>query len=162
MTCHIMLAAIQTLTAATSPPDAAHFASALAKAEVADWPAAGIYGGAYHKVIRRSFEKQGLYQHATTKRPNNKAGVPPPVDVYIDDGRHGEYQYQSDYRNCPAIWNRRRKDRGMDHEAPIAGAINYAYVKIKNRGHKMATKVVVRGFSSKRSVKPPIPATGNR
>ena len=41
----------------------------------------------------------------------------------------------------------------MDHEAPIASAINYAYVKIKNRGHKMATKVVVRGFSSKRSIK---------
>ncbi len=153
MTCHIMLAAIQTLTAATSPPDAAHFASALMKAEVADWPAAGICGGAYHKVIRWAFEKQGLYQHATTKRPNNKAGVPPTIDVYIDDGRHGEYQYQSDYCNCPAIWNRHRKDRGMDHEAPIAGAINYAYVKIKNRGHKMATKVVVRGFSSKRTAK---------
>jgi len=155
MTCHIMLSAIRSLTAATSPSNAAHFASALMKAEVADWPAAGVAGGAYHKVIRWAFEKQGLYQHGTAKRPNNKLGVPPPVDVYLEDGRHGEYQYQSEQRNCPAIWNRRRKDRGkdpvMDHEAPIPGVINYAYVKIKNRGYEAATKVVVRGFSSGRS-----------
>jgi len=151
MTCHILLAAIQTLTAATSPPDAAHFASALMKADRADWPAADISGGAYHKVIRWAFEKQGLYQYAATKRPNNKTGAPPPVDVYIEDGRHGEYQYQSDYWNCRAIWNRRRKDGGTKHEAPIAGATNYAYVKIKNRGGTKATKVVVRSFSAGRS-----------
>jgi zinc metalloprotease ZmpB len=151
MTCHILLVAIQALTAATSPSDAAHFASTLMKADRADWPAAGISGGAYHKVMRWAFEKQGLYQHAAAKRPNNKTGDPPPVDVYIDDGRHGEYQYQSDYWNCRAIWNRRHKDGGTKHEAPIAGATNYAYVKIKNRGFAKATKVVVRGFSGGRS-----------
>jgi hypothetical protein len=151
MTCHILLVAIQTLTAATSPSDAAHLASALMKADFADWPAAGISGGAYHKVIRWAFEKQGLYQHAATKRPNNKTGAPPLVDVYIEDGRQGEYQYQSGYSNCQAIWNRRRKDGGTEHEAPIAGVTNYAYVKIKNRGFTKATKVVVRGFSSGRS-----------
>jgi len=151
MTCHILLVAIQTLTAATSPSDAAHLASALMKADFADWPAAGISGGAYHKVIRWAFEKQGLYQHAATKRPNNKMGAPPLVDVYIEDGRRGEYQYQPGYSNCQAIWNRRRKDGGTEHEAPIAGATNYAYVKIKNRGLTKATKVIVRGFSSGRS-----------
>ena len=112
----------------------------------ADWPAAGISGGAYHKVIRWAFEKQGLYQRAGTRKPNNKVGAPPPVDVYIEDGRHGEYQHQSDYSNCRAIWNRRQRDRGTDHETPIAGVTNYAYVKIKNRGSKTATKVVVRAF----------------
>ena len=151
MTCHILLAAIKTLTAATSPSDAAHFANSLMKADRADWPAAGISGGAYHKVVRWAFEKQGLYQRAATKRPNNKAGDPPPVDVYIEDGRHGEYQYLSGYWNCQAIWNRRRKDGGAEHETPIAGATNYAYVKIKNRGDEKATKVVVRGFSGGRS-----------
>jgi zinc metalloprotease ZmpB len=151
MTCHIMLAAIQSFTAATSPSNAAHFASALMKAEAADWPAAGISGGAYRKVIRWAFEKQGLYQHGSTERPNNNEGEPPRTDVYIEDGRCGEYQYRSDYWNCPAIWNRRRKDRGTDHEVPIPGVINYAYVKIKNRGYKTATEVAVRGFFSGRS-----------
>ncbi len=148
MTCHIMLAAIQSMTAATSPLNAAHFASALMKAETADWPSARIAGGAYHKVIRWAFEKQGLYQHGAAKRPNNNDGVPPPVDVYIEDGRGGEYQYQPEYWNCHAIWNRRRKDRGTDHEVPLPGAVNYAYVKIKNRGYQTATKVTVRAFSS--------------
>jgi hypothetical protein len=151
MTCHIMLAAIQSFTAATSPSNAAHFASALMKAEIAAWPAAGITGGAYHKVIRWAFEKQGLYQHGDAKRPNNNEGSPPPVDVYIEDGRHGEYQYQPDYWNCQAIWNRHRSDRGTDHEAPIPGVINYAYVKIKNRGYQTAKRVAVRGFFSARS-----------
>jgi zinc metalloprotease ZmpB len=149
MACHILLGAIQTLTPATSPPDAAHFASALMKADLADWPAEGVSGGAYQKVIRWAFEKQGQYQLAGTKRPNNKIGAPPPVDVYIEDGRRGEYQFQANYWNCKAIWNRRRKDGGASHEEPAAGVTNYAYVKIKNRGWETATKVVVRAFHSR-------------
>jgi hypothetical protein len=148
MTCRILLAAIQTLTSATSPSDAAHLASALMKADLADWPAAGMSGGAYHKVIRWAFEKQGLYQRASTARPNDKIGAPPPVDIYIEDGRHGEYHFQSNYWSCQAIWNRRRNDGGKAHQEPVAGVANYAYVTIKNRGFKTATKVVVRAFHS--------------
>ncbi|MFZ3360014.1 MAG: hypothetical protein WA177_14745, partial [Xanthobacteraceae bacterium] len=148
MTCHLLLAAIQTFTAATSPTDAGHFAAALVKADLADWPAEGISGGAYHKVIRWAFEKQGLYQRASTKRPNNKAGMPPPVDVYIEDGRHGEYGFVADHGSCRAIWNRHRHDGRPEHQAPIAGVTNYAYVKIKNRGWKPAAKVVVRAFQA--------------
>ena len=151
MTCHIMLGAIASFTAATSPSNAAHFASALIKAQTADWRAAGVAGGAYRKVIRWAFEKQGLYQRSAVKRPNNKKGAPPPVDVYIEDGRHGEYRYQREYRNCQAIWNRHHRDRGMDHETPLPGVVNYAYVKIKNRGYEKATGVAVRGFFSGRA-----------
>ncbi len=153
MTCRILLVAIHSLTPATSPPDAAHFASALMKAELADWPEQGISGGAYHKVIRWAFEKQGLYQLAETLRPNHKIGAPPPVDVYIEDGRHGEYHFQSDYENCRAIWNRHRSDGGTAHQEPIAGVVNFAYVKIKNRGFRPATKVVVRAFQGQPSAK---------
>ena len=153
MTCHLLLAAIQALTVATSPTDAAHFAAALSKADAANWPAEGISGGAYHKVIRWAFEKQGLYQDAEEPKPNNKEGQPPPVDVYIEDGRHGEYRYQSDYWSCQAIWNRRRNDRGTAHETPQSGATNYAYVKIKNRGSLKATKVVVRAFHAPATAK---------
>src|SRR3984957_18043080 len=93
MTCHLLLAAIGSLTVTTSPNDASHFAAALSKADAADWPAQRISGGAYHKVIRWAFEKQGLYQDAKEPKPNNKEGLPPPVDVYIEDGRHGGYRY---------------------------------------------------------------------
>jgi hypothetical protein len=148
-----MLAGIHTFTPATSPTNAAHFASALMKADHADWPIEGISGGAYHKVIRWAFEKQGLYQPAHARKPNNKEGAPPPVDVYVEDGRHGEYEFQSNHWNCPAIWNRRRSDGGTSHEQPIAGARNYAYVKIKNRGSQRAAKVVVRAFHTGRTAK---------
>jgi hypothetical protein len=151
MTCHLLLAAIQTLTAATNPTNAAHFASALMKADIADWPDEGLSGGAYQKVIRWAFEKQGLYQHGDTPRPNNQIGVPPPVDVYIEDGRHGEYEFQSNYWSCQAIWNRHRLDGGASHQDPVIGVTNHAYVKLKNRGFKAATQVVVRAFHARPS-----------
>jgi hypothetical protein len=153
MTCHLLLAAIGSLTVATSPRDAGHFSAALSKADAADWPAQRISGGAYHKVIRWAFEKQGLYQDAKEPRPNNKEGLPPPVDVYIEDGRHGEYRYQSNYWSCQAIWNRRRDDRGTVHETPQSGVTNFAYVKIKNRGLQKATKVAVRAYHAPASPK---------
>src|SRR5580704_8450706 len=156
--CHLLLAAIGSLTVATSPRDAAHFAAALSKADAADWPARRFSGGAYHKVIRWAFERQGLYQDANEPKPNNKEGLPPPVDVYIEDGRHGEYRYQSNYWSCQAIWNRRRSDRGTAHETPQSGVTNYAYVKIKNRGLQKATKVVVRAYHAPASAKLDFPA----
>ena len=51
----------------------------------------GHPGGAFSKVFRWSFEKQGLYQPAGAPSPVKQPGGPPSVDVYIDDGRLGEY-----------------------------------------------------------------------
>jgi hypothetical protein len=42
-------------------------------------------GGCAHKLIRWAFEAQGLY--APPDELTNAPGLPPPVDVYIDDGR---------------------------------------------------------------------------
>lgn len=151
MTCRLLLAAIQSCTAATNPENAAHFAAALMKADAADWPAQGLSGGAYHKVIRWAFEKQGLYQRRRSKRPNDKEGAPPPVDVYIEDGRRGEYDYRPNSTHCRAIWNRRKADRGRTHEKPLAGVVNYAFVKIKNRGFMPAADVIVRAFHCRAS-----------
>jgi len=106
----------------------------------------GHAGGAYGKVIRWAFEKQGLFQPAGTATPNNNPGAPPAVDVYIEDGRHGEYQYQPVHWNCQAIWNRRHNDGGTTHEEPVVGVTNFAFVKIKNRGTQAATGVVVKAF----------------
>jgi zinc metalloprotease ZmpB len=146
VTCYLMLTAIGTLNPATNPQDAEHFADALMVADAADWASEGLSGGAYKKVIRWAFERQGLYQSSGAATPNNLEGDPPAVDVYIEDGRHGEYQFQPNHWSCQAIWNRRHNDGGAVHEEPVVGVTNYAYVNIKNRGTQLATNVTVRAF----------------
>jgi hypothetical protein len=147
-TIYLMLGAVGTLTPATNPTNASGYATAMITADQADWTSEGHAGGAYGKVIRWAFEKQGLYQPAGAPLPPNvtTAGAPPPVDVYIDDGRQGEYQFQPNHWSCQSIWNRRNNDAGTIHEEPIVGVTNYAYVKIKNRGTLTATDVVVKGY----------------
>lgn len=143
---YLILRAIGTLTPATNPSNAAGFATALMNADLGDWTSAGQSGGAYGKVIRWAFEKQGLYQPAGTPTPNNNEGTPPAVDVYIEEGRHGEYQYQPNHWSCQAIWSRRHNDGGTTHEEPVVGVTNFAYVKIKNRGTQPATNVIVKAY----------------
>ena len=109
----------------------------LIVADSGDWTSKGHSGGAYEKVIWWAFQKQGLF-----------GGNPPPVDVYIDDGRHGEYQYQPNDAQCMAIWNRHTSDGKEDHQPPVRNLVNFAYVKIKNRGSQVATSVAVHGFQT--------------
>ncbi|MFN2560276.1 MAG: hypothetical protein ABR571_03115 [Jatrophihabitans sp.] len=146
MTVYLILRAIATLTPATNPSTAAGFETALETADAGDWTSENLTGGAYRKVIRWAFEKQGLFQPAGTATPNNNAGAPPAVDVYIEDGRAGEYQYQPVFWENQSIWNRLAADGGTAHQDPITNRTNYAYVKIKNRGSQTATNVVVKAF----------------
>jgi hypothetical protein len=111
----------------------------------------GVPGGTAHKVIRWGFEKQGLFQPAGAPTPVTTPGAPPDVDVYIDDGRGGEYPYQPVFWENTDIWNRLAADGGTTHENPIVGVTNYGYVRIKNRGTQPATNVVVSGFHCKPS-----------
>ncbi|MBI2853074.1 MAG: hypothetical protein HYX84_08285 [Chloroflexi bacterium] len=148
---YLMLRAVSTLTPATNPTNALGFANALLTADQGDWTSEGHSGGAYGKVVRWAFEKQGLYQPAGAPTPVISAGAPPAIDVYIDDGRGGEYQYVANFWNNQNVWNRRNNDGGAAHEEPIVGATNYAYVKIKNRGTQTATNVIVKGFHCKPS-----------
>jgi zinc metalloprotease ZmpB len=144
---YLILRAVGSLTPATNPPTVDQgWVQALFAADLGDWTSEGHIGGAYGKVIRWAFERQGLYQPVGTVPPVSTVGQPPPVDVYIDDGRHGEYQYQPVHWECQAIWNRRHPDGLTTHEDPVVGKTNYAYVKIKNRGTKQATGVVVKAF----------------
>jgi hypothetical protein len=103
-------------------------------------------GGAYWKVIRWAFEKQGLFRAAGA--PVTVEGSPPAVDVYINDGRNGEYQYIGNHWSCTDIWNQINNtgDGGGVHEEPIVGETNYAWVRIKNRGTSPATGIVVEGW----------------
>ena len=134
---YLMLRAVGTLTPMSNPNTPAQFLDALLTADAGNWTSAGVFGGAYGKVFTWSFEKQNL---------NN--GALPIVDVYIDDGRAGEYTYLADFSATATIWNR-RSPGGTTHEEPALGAINYAYVKIKNRGTSVATNVSVRGYHCK-------------
>ena len=145
---YLILRGVSQLTPATNPPNALAWEQQLEWADAGVWtrtnPAQTHAGGAYHKVIRWAFEKQGLFRPGP---PATVEGAPPPVDVYIDDGRHGEYPFQPNHWSCTDIWNRTSVGAGGGvHQEPIVGQTNYAYVRIKNRGTTPATKVVVKGF----------------
>ncbi|HEY3528833.1 MAG TPA: hypothetical protein VGK78_06760 [Nocardioides sp.] len=146
MAVYLIMRAIGTLTPSTNPGSAVGFEAALETADAGDWVSENITGGAYRKVIRWAFEKQGMFQPAGTSTPNNNVGAPPAVDVYVEDGRHGEYTYQPVFWDNQSIWNRRHADGGTTHEDPITNRTNYAYVKIKNRGTQTATNVVVKAY----------------
>ena len=100
---YLILRTVGSLTPVHAPHHAADYAAALMLAEGDNWTTEGHAGGAYGKVIRWAFEKQGLYQARPSKRRVKREGAPPLVDVYIEDGRRGEYRYQPHYWNCRAI-----------------------------------------------------------
>jgi zinc metalloprotease ZmpB len=106
----------------------------------------GVPGGTAHKVIRWGFEQQGLFQPAGAPTPVTSPGAPPDVDVYVDDGRGGEYPYQVVFWENTDIWNRLAADGGTTHQTPIVNVTNYGYVRVKNRGTQAANNVVVSGF----------------
>ena len=133
----------------TRTPRPEIFATALMNADIGTRDFEGYKGGAFNKVIRWSFEKQGLYQPPGSPRPVTTAGAPPSVDVFIDDGRHGEYQFQPVYWETTDIWNRLAPGVGGGvHQTPVVGQTNFAYVRVRNRGSQQANNVVVRGYSA--------------
>ena len=137
---YLMLRAVGQLTPASNPASAAQFLAALQTADAGNWTSEGVFGGAYGKVLAWAFEKQNL-----------DGGAAPAVDVYIDDGRAGEYAYQAVHWNTTTIWNRRAPDGLSGHQEAALGATNYAYVKIRNRGSQIAHNVVVKGYHCKPS-----------
>jgi hypothetical protein len=150
MMTYLILRYIGTLTPATNPDKVEPLAEGLINTDLMDWTTEGVYGGAYNKVIRWSFEKQGLYQAPGSEPPVTTPGQPPEEDVYIDDGRGGEYYpFKPVHWDTTTIWNRRMRDGGTSHEEPALGATNYAYVKIKNRGTYNAYDVKVRGYHTR-------------
>jgi hypothetical protein len=145
---YLILKAVESLTPVSNPANATAFELALESADGFDFdpinPSEHHASGAYYKVIRWAFEKQGLFRAAGV--PVTSEGAPPAVDVYINDGREGEYQYLANHWDCQDIWNRIHADGSAGHEEPITGQPNFAYVRIKNRGTSAATHVVVKGF----------------
>lgn len=146
---YLILRTLGQLTPATNPPDPLTWEQQLETADAFVWtptdPAETHAGGAYHKVIRWAFEKQGLFR--SQNDPPTEIGKPPETDVYIDDGMLGEYWYQPNHWSCTDIWNRQTVGAGGGvHETPSVGQTNFAYVRIKNRGTQPATNIVVKAF----------------
>lgn len=107
----------------------------LQEADQENWISEGLSGGAYNKVIRWAFEKQGSY-----------GGQPAAADVYIDDGRAGEYPFQQVHWANQSMWNRHAPDGQPGHQNAVAGATNHFYVRIRNRGTSDSGAVTVRGY----------------
>ncbi|MCL2288455.1 MAG: hypothetical protein FWC33_04690 [Candidatus Bathyarchaeota archaeon] len=141
---YLMLRAVFHLSEVDRASHASKYLDALLTADLEKWTSTleGVYyGGAYGKVLTWAFEKQNL-----------NGGAVPEVDVYIDDGRAGEYlPYLPVFWKTTSVWNRRNPDGLFGHQEPIIGQTNYAYVKIKNRGSSVATNTVVRGYHCKPS-----------
>lgn len=145
-----ILQTVSELTPVSNPNNADELSDAMQSSEIGiTTPFLGIPGGHLHKVIRWSFEKQGAYLPAPPASPgtNTSEGDPESVDVYIDDGRNGEYSPMLwNFWNTTDIWNRLMPDGLSGHQTPIVGVTNHLYVKVKNRGTQNATNIVVRGF----------------
>ena len=151
---YLILRSIGTLTPATNPSNVLGFATAEMTASMGNWASEGELGGYYWKVIRWAYEKQGLFQPPGAPVPVTTVGAPPLVDVFIDDGRQGEYQYGpadqfpwlQRFWETTEIWNRLEPDGHLQHQTPVVGQTNYAYVNVRNRGTQTANAPVVRGY----------------
>ena len=121
ITAYLILRAVGSLTPATNPAERGGLRQGAARdADLGDWTTEGHIGGAYRKVIRWAFEKQGLFQ-------------PPGAPTPVDHGRarrrpstststtaaHGEYQYQPVSLGLPE--HLEPPARGRRHGAPGPG-----------------------------------------
>lgn len=147
---YLILKGVSLLSFMTPDPDV--YVDALTEADSTTGVFEGHPGGAFSKVFRWSFEKQGLYQPDGSALPIMQPGAPPEVDVYIEDSRHGEYMpYLADFRGTAEVWNRSVADGLTSDEAIRVGIPSFAYVRIRNRGTEKATSVIVRGYQSRTS-----------
>lgn len=145
---YLILRTIGNLTPGTNPSDPQIWCEKMQDTDLQNWTSEGLSGGAYNKVIRWAFEQQGCYQPVGAPSPVTTPGAPPEVDVYIDDGRAGAYQFQAVHWQNMSMWNRNSPDGLVGHQNAIEGATNYMYCKVKNRGTSTATNVTVRSYHS--------------
>ncbi len=102
--------------------------------------------GLHTKVIYDTFHFRALMGFKENLTPASN------VDVYIDDGRKGKYDWLQDPWHPKDIWSRLKKDGDLPgndiHQEPFQNKAAYLYVKIRNRGNEKATKVTVKAYHS--------------
>jgi len=146
---YLIMRAIGTLgPAATIPSTPGVFAGALmcADAETGLFTHGGQQrqGGAVRKVIRWAFERQGLYHDPALPYPHNGPGLPEPVDVFLEDGRGGQYWHRPEWQARPeALWVRPAGLAGVGDVGPSAGQPYDLWVRVRNRGTAPAGEVTV-------------------
>jgi hypothetical protein len=149
---YLIIKAIGLLSFTTPDPDV--FVTALIEADSGTVSLEGLPGGTLSKLIRWSFEQQGLYQPPGVPTPVAQPGAPPDVDVYFDDGRNGGYMpYLTALDQTPAsaVWNRTTADGFSTDQTPVVGTTNYLYAVVRNRGTQTAQNVRVRAFQAKQT-----------
>jgi hypothetical protein len=139
-TLYLILAGIASITTEMDMPH--QYVSAMIAAD--NGLVLGYPGGGARKIIRWSFEKQGLYHPLNRPNPVTTRGPPPAVDVYINDGRDGEYDYISNFGDAPGVWNRHAPDGVPVNQPPVVGVTNYCYVAVMNRGTQNVGTAQVR------------------
>jgi len=145
---YLILRTTANLTSGTNPNDPELWCEEMQDTDLENWTSEGLDGGAYNKVIRWAFEKQGSFQPAGAPVPVTTVGDPPAVDVYIDDGRGGEYPYIYAHWHNQSMWNRNAADGLTVHQNANDTQTNYMYAKVKNRGTTDANNVTVRAYHS--------------
>lgn len=141
----LIIKSIGLLSFMTRDPEV--YADALMDADASTGNFEGRPGGTLHKLIRWSFEQQGLYQGPGAPRPVASKGRPPQVDVFIDDDRQGDYMpYLAGAGQSRGLWNRRAPDGGTQNQDIAPGADNHLYARVRNRGFGMAANVTIQAF----------------
>jgi hypothetical protein len=147
----LIIKSIGLMSPANNPSTPEAYADLLMQADtgVLTYRGETIQIGALRKVIRWAFEMQGAYRQPPSfgDPRTNQIGNPPQVDVFINDGRDGNYNFVESL-NSNDVWNRQQTDNGGVHQVPVAGRENFAYVRVSNRGLSSANSVEVRGFQS--------------
>lgn len=142
---YLIIKSIGQLSFTTTNPEV--FVEALIDADVSTTEFEGRPGATLQKVIRWSFEQQGLYRSAGAPRPNVGKGQPPRSDVFVDDDRNGEYMPFADGTvSNSGIWNRRVADGGQENQDPVVGADNFLFVRVRNRGFGPAANTRLQIF----------------
>lgn len=151
---YLIVRAIGSLGSVATEPtsEASQFATALMEADIGttalDYDGSSRPGGMMHKVVRWAFERQGLYQSATSGT-RNEPGRPPAVDIYVDDGRTEIYEYSIEWHALPgALWVRNSADGSPQGQPPAPGQANSVYVNLRNRGHQTAIAATVDVFKA--------------
>ena len=146
----LIVKTIGLLTPATNPSTPEALAGLMVQADVGTFRYEGQVhpSGTLRKIIRWGFEQQGAFQVPGTPRPHMQPGSPPPVDVYVDDGRQGSYDPTLPLNAAFGLWTRDLADADPQHQPPQVGQESQVYVRIGNRGVNTASNIRVSLFAT--------------
>ena len=130
------------------------FVSALIDADIgtetweveADWPERDAkrdlsrVGGCVHKVLRWAFEMQGLYATEDPLEVKEGQGLPPRIDIYIEDRRGGA---PGGYEPVALRWNEMAPQLWHASHQAVTASAGKVKVNVGNRGQIDARNVMV-------------------